>query len=89
MVRKGVKIGCSDVSGQPGKIPCLSPRKMIIFPHLALFSTCPSQKSGTSTHFKITFLESTRIELSLHKVLFSHLEICGFWKDLKITIDNC
>ena len=28
---KRCKIGCSDVPGQPGKIPCLSPEKMIIF----------------------------------------------------------
>ena len=43
---------------------------MIIFLHLALFSTCPSQKSGTPTYFKITFLKSKRLELSSHKVLF-------------------
>ena len=51
------KIVCSYVSGQPGKIPCLSPEKMTIFPHLALFPTCSSQKSGTPTDFKITFFE--------------------------------
>ena len=69
LVKKGVKLCVLICQGQPGKILCLSPEKMTIFPQLAIFSTCPSQKSGTPTHFKITFLESARIELSLHKVL--------------------
>ena len=64
------KIKCSDVSGTTWRIPCLSPGKMTTFPSLALFSTCPSQKSGTINYFKITFLNSTRIELSLCEVLF-------------------
>ena len=64
------KILCSYVSGTTWKIPCLSPEKMTIFVHKALFSTCPSQNFGTPTHFKITVLKSTRIELSPHKVLF-------------------
>ena len=54
---KTCKMVYSYLSGTTWKIPCLSPEKMTIFLHLALFSTCPSQKSGTPTHFKITFLK--------------------------------
>ena len=68
--RKGVKWSVLMCQGQPGKISYLSPRNMTIFLHLVLFFTSPSQKFGTRNHFKITFLESTRIELSVHKVLF-------------------
>ena len=37
LVRKGEKWCILMCQGQPGKIPCLSPEKMTIFPHLALF----------------------------------------------------
>ena len=68
--QKRCKIVCSGVSGTTWNTSCLSPDKMTIFHIYPYFSTCPSEKSGTPNHFKITFLKSTRIELSLHKVLF-------------------
>ena len=35
---------------ETGKILCLRTGKMGIFPIYPFFSTCPSQKSGTSSH---------------------------------------
>ena len=59
LVGRGVKYCVLMYQGQSGKLPFLRPEKRTIFPHLALFFTYPSQKSGTSTHFKITFSKST------------------------------
>ena len=63
---RGVKLAGKDVKwcvlicqGQSGKISCLSPEKMTIFLHLALFFYLSPQKSGTPTHFRITFSKST------------------------------
>ena len=64
------------------KIPLIKSRENDHFSTFTPFFTCPSPKFGTSTHLKITVL---RTELSLHEVLFRHLEFCGFWKHLKIT----
>ena len=50
--QKRCKIVCSDVSGTTWKIPFLNPEKMTIFPHLALFSICPSQKFWDSHPLK-------------------------------------
>ena len=70
LVRKGIEGGVLMCQKQIGKTPCLSPGKRIIFPELALFSTCLFQKFATPIHFRITFLKSARIELPPYKVLF-------------------
>ena len=70
LVRKGVK-QCSDVSRTTWENCLLTgSEKMTIFLHLALCFHLSLPKMWHPTHFKITFLKSTRIELSLHKVLF-------------------
>ena len=37
LIGEGVKYCVRKCQGQPEKIPCLSPEKATIFPHLALF----------------------------------------------------
>ena len=74
LVRKDVEADALMCQGQTGKISRVSPDKMTIFPHLALFSCL----SLPNIYFEITFLKSTRIELSSCKVLFWQLKMCGF-----------
>ena len=69
MVRKGVKWSALMCQGQPGS-PCVSPGKMTIFPHLALFFHLSLQNIWHSHPLENCLLKSTRIELSLHNVLF-------------------
>ena len=55
------------VSGTNLKISPQIPGKLDNFPVLALFSTCPSPKSGFPTPIKIIFLKLPRIELGSFK----------------------
>ena len=67
--QKRCKIGCSDVLGTTWKNSLFKPWKNDRF--FDCFSTRLSQKSGNLTYLKVTFLNSTRIELSLHKVILT------------------
>ena len=67
-VGKGVKCCVLMCQGQPGKLPCLSPDKMIILPHLALFFHLSLPKIWHSHPLKITCLKVH--ELNYHHTKF-------------------
>ena len=54
------------------------------FPVLALFSTCPSLKSGTPTPIKILFPKLKRIDLLPHGVESLQIKKCSLRKHLKL-----
>ena len=55
--QKRCRIECFDVSRTIWKSPCLSPEKITIFPHLALFLYLSLSKIWLPTHFKLRFYE--------------------------------
>ena len=70
LVRNDVEGGFIMCQGQTGKVPRFSPGKVTIFKHLAVFFRLSLPKICHSHPLKLTFLKSTRIELSPNKVLF-------------------
>ena len=55
LIGKDVKYCVLMCQGQPGKIICLSPEKMTIFPHLAYFPPVPPKKLALPPTLKLYF----------------------------------
>ena len=78
---EGVVLTCQ---GQTGKIFFLSPGKKHFSAFSPIFSTCPSQESGTLTHLRLVALYK-RLTMTVTSLLCSNVIECRLsWNKCKI-----